>query len=82
MKREGCKMQKASSSFKPKKKSIKLTSNLFSGSSFDTAKLTPHLKFCILFAELRVFDKSMAMVIGPTPPRTGVMAKATLQASS
>lgn len=33
-------------------------------------------------AESRVLDRSMAIVIGPTPPGTGVMAEATLTASS
>ena len=33
-------------------------------------------------ARLSVFFSSMAMVIGPTPPGTGVMAPATLTASA
>ena len=41
-----------------------------------------HWKLCILFAEIRVFERSIAIVIGPTPPGTGVIAEATLQASS
>lgn len=41
-----------------------------------------HLKLCILFAELSVLDSNIAMVIGPTPPGTGVTAEATLQTSS
>lgn len=39
-------------------------------------------KLYALLAEMRVFERSMAIVIGPTPPGTGVMAEATLQASS
>lgn len=41
-----------------------------------------HLKLCILLADSSVLDKSMAIVIGPTPPGTGVIAEATVQASS
>lgn len=41
-----------------------------------------YLRSCILLAELNVLDRSMAIVIGPTPPGTGVIAEATLEASS
>jgi len=33
-------------------------------------------------AESRVFERSIAIVMGPTPPGTGVMADATFDASS
>jgi hypothetical protein len=39
-------------------------------------------KLWILFAEMSVFCRSIAMVIGPTPPGTGVIAEATFTASS
>lgn len=35
-----------------------------------------------ILAALTVFERSMAMVIGPTPPGTGVIAEATMAASS
>ena len=35
-----------------------------------------------LFAESKVLDKSMAIVMGPTPPGTGVIAEAFKEASS
>jgi len=41
-----------------------------------------HSKLCTLFAEMSVFWSSIAMVIGPTPPGTGVTAEATFMASS
>jgi hypothetical protein len=41
-----------------------------------------HWKLWILLAEMRVFERSIAIVIGPTPPGTGVIAEAILQASS
>lgn len=40
------------------------------------------LTLCILLAEMSVLDNSMAMVIGPTPPGTGVIAEAIFDASS
>ncbi len=48
--------------------------------------LTEYLGYSLMFtarlADARVFAISMAMVIGPTPPGTGVMAPATLLTSS
>ena len=62
------------------------------GEKFTTTKLPtcPHLilrsgmrgKPIECRARLSVFLSSMAMVIGPTPPGTGVMAPATLTASA
>src|SRR5688572_10682146 len=40
------------------------------------------LHACTRSAARRVFDKSMAMVIGPTPPGTGVIFDATLRTPS
>lgn len=40
------------------------------------------VKLYARLAASRVLDRSMAMVIGPTPPGTGVMADATRTASS
>ena len=40
------------------------------------------LMFTARLADASVFAISMAMVIGPTPPGTGVMAPATLLTSS
>ena len=34
------------------------------------------------FVRFTTFDSSMAMVMGPTPPGTGVMAETTWDASS
>ena len=34
------------------------------------------------FVRFTTFDRSMAMVMGPTPPGTGVMAETTSDASS
>lgn len=42
----------------------------------------PQMKLCVLFAEMSVLERSIAIVIGPTPPGTGVTAAAILQASS
>lgn len=44
-----------------------------------------HFCYTKLYARLAassVLDRSIAIVIGPTPPGTGVMAEATLTASS
>lgn len=40
------------------------------------------LKFRMRFAQTRVLYSSIATVIGPTPPGTGVIADATFMASS
>lgn len=41
-----------------------------------------HLKLLIRFADNKVLERSIAIVMGPTPPGTGVIAEATLMASS
>lgn len=49
---------------------------------FFTIGLHSYLNLCILLADSSVFDKSIAIVIGPTPPGTGVISPAILEASS
>ena len=44
--------------------------------------LTGQVKSYARLAESRVLDRSMAIVMGPTPPGTGVIKDATLTASS
>lgn len=42
----------------------------------------PHIKLLALFAEISVLGRRIAIVMGPTPPGTGVIAEAILLASS